>query len=108
MDLALNDNVAFEILDGKAVILHLDSGIYYQLNVSATLYWLAIVESEQLADLVKRVAGIYQVEPENVEEDFKELTRYWLRIGLVKHVTEDRLDSGPPPDSRHASRKPDT
>lgn len=65
---AVPDQVSCE-LDGEAVILHLDNGIYYGLNPIGAHIWELIQQPVRVSELVATLTQEYDVEPARCEDD---------------------------------------
>lgn len=86
--LAKNKNVAWKVLDGESVVLNLDSGVYFTLNVSGTAIWERIDGAGSLAEIGRNLCEQFDVTFEQVQGDLIELTQTLLNEGLVS-VTDD-------------------
>jgi len=49
--------VIHNIIEGEAVVMNLDTGLYYSLNPAASLIWQKITESRFSEDAVREFAG---------------------------------------------------
>jgi hypothetical protein len=65
---AANDRIWCEMA-GEAVILNLDSGVYYGLNAVGAQIWKLIQEPKMVSDLVSSLLGTYDVAAERCESD---------------------------------------
>lgn len=86
MRLRISRNVAFEILEREAVILHLDSGTYYTLNESATRAWELIVELSELNRIREQMLDEFDVELDRLEGDLAAMVGELREKGLVEVV----------------------
>ena len=50
-------SVIHNIIEGEAVVMNLDTGLYYSLNPAASLVWQRITESQFSEDAIKEFAG---------------------------------------------------
>jgi len=79
-------------VDGEAVILHMDEGIYFGLNEVGTHVWGLLREGPRsLAELCDAVTEEFEVEPERAEADLVALLSELEQQGLA-----EAGDAGPP------------
>jgi len=72
--LKIGPDVVFRDLDGEAVILNLETGIYFGLNEAGTRMWNLIVEEQgSLRKVFERMLQEYDVPPDALERDLCEL-----------------------------------
>lgn len=75
-------------IDGEAVILETESGVYFGLNEVATYIWELLDEPRDLEELCEAVLSEYDVSRERCERDLQEVLRDLEGRGLVEF--EDR------------------
>jgi len=80
------DEVIFRELDGEAVVLNLDTGIYFGLDAVGTDIWRAIVAAATLDDALGQVQAEYDVEPGTLRTDFLRLVDQLLAKGLLQRA----------------------
>jgi hypothetical protein len=85
---AKNKNVAWKVLEGEAVVLSLDSGIYFTLNASGTAAWERIDGATSLEEIGRGLCEQFEVTPEQAQRDLLELTQALLDEGWIR-VTND-------------------
>jgi hypothetical protein len=79
----LAPDVALEVVDGSAVVLHLSRCEYFDLNQVATRI-VQLVESGTPSREVARVlASEYEVEPERVEADVADTIAELVDLGIL-------------------------
>jgi hypothetical protein len=78
-----SERVLFQALDREAVLLHLDSGIYFGLDHVGTEIWGLLPESESLLQVAHAIAGRYQLPEEQSARDLMCLVEEMLKNGLV-------------------------
>ena len=81
-------DVAWKELDGEAVVLNLDSGIYFTLNATGTAVWERINGTTSLEEIGRGLCEQFEVTMEQAQRDLLELTQTLLDEGLVR-VTDD-------------------
>lgn len=65
---AVADQVSCE-LDGEAVILHLENGVYYGLNPVGAHIWDLIQQPLRVSELITTLTQEYDVEPARCQND---------------------------------------
>ena len=79
---AIHEDAVFRELDGEAVILQLDSGVYFGLDPVGTRLWQLIEAHGQLRPVYDAALQEFDVAPDVLERDLLELAS-----GLVeKHL----------------------
>lgn len=79
----VSDGVLFQELQGEAVLLNLNSGIYFGLDAVGTRMWQLIVEHEQLAPVVRSVVAEFDVSESQSAADLLALVAKLENQGLV-------------------------
>lgn len=74
---------AFRIINDEAVILNLDSGIYYSLNEVGSKVWDLCDGSRDIKDITTAVCQEFEVEREAAEKDVLELMDDLIKEGLI-------------------------
>jgi hypothetical protein len=80
---AAPDQVSCE-LDGEAVILSLDQGVYYGLNTVGAFAWTLLEHPRTVAELRDAVVEAYEVDAPTAERDLLELLADMAARGLVQ------------------------
>jgi len=78
----LSDDAVFRELDGEAVVLNLETGMYYGLDAVGTVIWRAVESSGTLRHALDRVLDQFTAERAAVEADLLELAGQLLEKGL--------------------------
>ena len=79
----VNDDVLFQELQGEAVLLNLNSGMYFGLDPVGTRIWHLIVEKEQLLEITRSMVAEFDVREEKCAEDVLSLVTKLESQGLV-------------------------
>lgn len=79
----ISDDAVFRELEGEAVIVHLDSGMYYGLDPVGTRLWQLIDAHGQLQPAFEAALGEFEVEPERLQRDLLQLVSDLERHRLV-------------------------
>lgn len=75
----------WRLVDGEAVIVHVQSSHYYALNETGTLVWTLLAEGALTADEVSaRVAEAYAVPVERVADDVSRVITELHAEGLLQ------------------------
>jgi hypothetical protein len=87
MIVSIKGDVMVRELDGEAVLLDLDSGVYFGFNAVATLIWsrMSAVGAVAFDQLVVQVVGEFAVDPREAERDVGIFVEALRANGLV-HV----------------------
>lgn len=82
-----SDRSSFRRLDDGegAVVLHLDSGAYHQLNKVGTLIWELLEQEPTVPELVARVRDRVDGAPADLEEDVQTFIAALAERDLVVH-----------------------
>jgi len=80
--ITIPDDVLFRELDGEAVLLNLETGVYFGLNGVATRMWQLISARHTLAVVLDTLAGEYDADLKILEADLLELVRQLCSNGL--------------------------
>jgi hypothetical protein len=78
-----NQRVLFQKLDHEAVLLHLESGIYFGLDQVGMDIWSMLPESESLHQVAQSIAGRYEVSEDQSERDILALIEKLIDHDLV-------------------------
>lgn len=70
---SISEDAVFRELEGEAVIVHLDSGMYYGLNPVGTRLWQLIDAHGQLQPVFDAALEEFEVEPERLQRDLLQL-----------------------------------
>jgi len=81
-------NVAWKVLDGESVVLNLDSGVYFTLDMTGTAVWERIDGATSLEEIGRGLCEQFEITVEQAQRDLIELTKSFLDEGLVR-VTDD-------------------
>ena len=63
------DEVIFRELDGEAVVLNLDTGIYFGLDAVGTRIWRLIEERKPLRTVLDTLIDEYEAPPDRLQRD---------------------------------------
>lgn len=77
------DSVLFRELGGEAVLLNLDNESYYGLDEVGTRMWNLLTTSPSIQDAHAALLDEYDVEPERLAADVRELVGELVEQGLL-------------------------
>jgi hypothetical protein len=80
----VNDEVLFQELEGEAVLLNLNSGIYFGLDPIGTLIWQLLGKQKQLSEIVDAIVADYEVSEERCKADVLSLLEDLQQNKLVE------------------------
>ena len=74
-------------IGGDRALLHLDTNIYFTMNATASLLWLALSEPRSLDDLVKVVTDSFDVTAEQCRADVEALVQQMRDAQVIRTTT---------------------
>lgn len=82
-------------LDGEAVLLEPDGGVYYGMNDVGTLVWeeLDVEEPTRLADLRAALLEAFDVDEATADSDLREFLSELREAGLIEVRDPDDVDA---------------
>ena len=80
----IGNDVVFREIEGEAVILNLEKGIYFGLEPIGTRIWRLIEKYHCLKDILKALLKEYEVEKNRCCEDLMKLVHALHKNGLVQ------------------------
>jgi len=84
--LVVNESVVYAELDDEAVLLNVDTGFYFGLNVIGTEIWNLLKQGASEGEIVSSLAAEYDVEPAQLRLDVTEFMNTMAGQGLVQAV----------------------
>jgi len=80
---SISDNQVSSDLDGESVILDLDEGIYYGLDIVGTRIWDIIKEPVSVSAIISTITDEYDVTEEQCKKDVLDLLKDLHEHGLI-------------------------
>ena len=77
-------DVLARVIDGEAVLLNLESGIYFGLNEVGSCIWQRIVGGSTVRDMTRQVVEEFEVSEEVARRDIDALLEQLLDRGLAR------------------------
>lgn len=71
-------------LDGECVILNLESECYFGLDEVGTRMWMVLTASKSVQAAYEKLLDEYEVEPQRLQHDFRQLIEKLIGHGLVE------------------------
>ena len=81
--ISISDNVVSADLDGEAVLLNIETGVYFGLDQLGTEIWKGIEDGEGEDDIFARLLKEYDVEPGQLRSDLSDFLRQLAQRGLI-------------------------
>ena len=78
-----NPHVHWTVLEGEAVLLNLDNGVYYTLNRVGTVIWELFTGHWSLATILARICERFEVTREQARADLETLVTRLHQEGLI-------------------------
>jgi hypothetical protein len=75
-------------LDGEAIILHFDAGLYYALENVGARTWELLRQPRTVAELRDALVTEYEVDPDRCEADLQSLLSELTEAGLIEVIDE--------------------
>lgn len=82
--LAIPESVRFREVGGELVLLDLESSRYFALDQVGTSMWMELAEHGSPRRTKEAMMRLYEVEPEQLEQDLLGLLKQLMREGLVR------------------------
>lgn len=76
-------DATFQEVAGEAILIHLQTGVYYSLNEVGTAFWNLLDGQRSIDDCAKAIAAEYSAPPELVLGDLLELATDLTKEGLA-------------------------
>ena len=80
----ISDGVVFRELEGEAVLLNLETGVYFGLNGVGTRIWMLLGDNGALGSVFTAIQQEFDVAPERLEKDLLGLVQQLREKGLVE------------------------
>lgn len=78
------EQVVFRDVEGETVLLHLERGVYFGLDVIGTRIWKTLVEHGRARPALAPLVAEFDVTPERLEEDVTRLLADLHEHGLIE------------------------
>ncbi len=81
------DDILFRKVENEAVLLHIDTGMYYSLNETSILFWEALCTQQPLGCVIDKITAEYEVEYAQVFSDLQAFLQNLLNYGLISQAS---------------------
>jgi hypothetical protein len=85
--MVVSEGVVFAELDGEAVLLNVDTGVYYGLDPLGTQIWHLVDQGLSEAAICERLLDGYDVQPEELRTDVAAFLAEMCRHGLLRTIS---------------------
>lgn len=85
---SIPEHVVFQVLDGQAVVLNLDSGQYFGLNEVGTILWQGLEQGRSLEQITESLLENYEVGRVELRRDLTELVSALKQRRLLEERSE--------------------
>lgn len=77
-------NATFQNVADEAILIHLQTGVYYSLNEVGAVYWNMLDGTRTIADCATAIAAEYTAPPEVIAADLLEISADLVKEGLAE------------------------
>jgi Coenzyme PQQ synthesis protein D (PqqD) len=77
-------DLTYRTIDGETVILNREEGQLHQLNPTASFIWDCCDGNSNIAEIIDRLAGAYEVEPSTARKDVAEVLLKLQKSNLLE------------------------
>jgi hypothetical protein len=81
------DQVSAEA-DGEVLMMHIETGTYYELNEVASFIWTQISEPKRVAEITAAIQAEFEVEEARCQDDALSFLKSMIEDGVVEVVPE--------------------
>lgn len=85
---AISESIAHAELDGEAILLEVENGVYYGLDPIGFRIWQILAETGSESEVHRRLLEEYEVDPDQLRRDVSDFLRLLLARGLVRELSE--------------------
>ena len=86
MKITKNKNIISEKLSDSTFILNNETGVYIELNETASFLWNSFENTSSSKDLIEILMSNYEVEYDKAEDDINSFTKECISSKLIKIV----------------------
>ena len=80
----ISPNILFREMQGEAVLLNIETGVYFGLDPAGTSIWHLFEKKKKLKEVLETLLTEYQIEPKDCKEDLLRFTSSLEKNGLVE------------------------
>ena len=82
------DDILMSQIENEAILLHVSTGTYYNLNESSIPFWEALQNKQPLEPVVQQIINEYEVEASQVLEDLQIFLQDLLEFGIISDLLD--------------------
>ena len=84
--LTVNESVVHAVIDDEAVLLNVETGVYFGLDAVGARIWELLTQGATEADIVNQLLVEYDVSPAQVGKDVREFVHVLASKGLTRET----------------------
>ena len=88
--------VVHETIDGEAILIHMETGVYYSLEGAGAEIWNGLVAGSSSKEVALTLRMRYQAPPDTIEGAVSRLAEELCREGLLDETDGPMADGAPP------------
>jgi len=82
--LVIDESVIHTVLDGEALLLNVETGLYFGLDTVGARMWELLALGTTEEEIVERLLAEYEAPPEQIRDDVREFLQLLTSRGLVR------------------------
>ncbi len=79
-----NDQVVWNTVDGEAVALNPETGVYYGFNTTASVVWQYLASPKTVKEIIDFVASEFSADPTRIHDDVEVLLQDLEQYSLIR------------------------
>lgn len=79
-----NENIEWQVLQDESVLLNVETGFYFRLNLLGTIVWEMCDGSNAKGEIVNYIANSFNISVERAEKDVNDFLTQMLANDLIK------------------------
>lgn len=83
-----DNNIISDVFGEEAVLVNLESGVYYSLRGSAAQIWIRLVSQYSKPEIITELLNIYQVAEQDLVVDINQFINQLIELKIIK-ITSD-------------------
>ena len=80
----LSENILFREMQGEAVLLNIETGIYFGLDSTGTATWNVMQKQKNVGKIIDSLLQEYEIDPETCREDLLKFLNNLQKNGLLE------------------------
>ena len=95
-------DVVAKVMDGEAIIINLQNGIYYSMDKAGGFVWEMIERKHTVEETITAITARYSVSRAQAEKDVEQLLEQLLQENLITPSEGAQVDGEPQQDPQNA------